>query len=166
MTEKNDKNHSVPKEIIIRTDDAAPEKTALLVVDDFPAYRRLLRLVIDAAFPTANVTFRMCASGSEAVLAIQHGGKWDIGIIDLHLGDVPGEKIVEALRNSNRQMKILVLSGTPVDSNVYQAVRTYADEFIAKDFMQSHLIPLLETWLGLVAVERPKGDKPDPEEDE
>ena len=128
---------------------------ALIIVEDEAWYRRYLRIIFDGAFPHAGIVTRMCSSGSEALLAIRDGGTWDIAIVDVHLGDVPGEKVLEALRNSSPATKIVVLTSISVNEETHHDLRTHADEVIIKDRVQEHLIPLLENWLG---VEAKKGE--------
>lgn len=124
--------------------------TAIVIVEDYGAYRRALRMMIDDAFPGV-IRFRMCVSGSEALLAIRSGEKWDIGLVDINLGDVQGERVIEELRNSNHGMKIAVVTGAALHNEAFQRVKVFADEVMTKDQASEHLIPLLEQWIGMGA---------------
>ena len=101
---------------------------AILVVDDEPAIRRLLRNTLSVQ------DFRVveAATGSEALEAARRD-RPDLVILDLGLPDLDGMEIIRALR-AKSQVPIVVLSSRGDEKGKVAALDLGADDYVTKPF--------------------------------
>jgi two-component system, OmpR family, KDP operon response regulator KdpE len=101
---------------------------SVLVVDDEPAIRRLLRNTLSVQ------DYRVieAATGGEALEAAQRD-KLDLVILDLGLPDVDGMEIIRRLR-AESQVPIVVLSSRGDEKGKVTALDLGADDYVTKPF--------------------------------
>jgi two-component system KDP operon response regulator KdpE len=101
---------------------------AILVVDDEPAIRRLLRNTLSVQ------DFRVIesATGNEALEAARRE-KPDLVILDLGLPDIEGMDIIRTLRATS-QVPIVVLSSRGDEKGKVTALDLGADDYVTKPF--------------------------------
>src|SRR6478736_4487627 len=112
----------------------------VLLVDDEPALRELLRVT----FEGASIDVTEAASGEEA-LALLGGELPDAVVLDLRLPGIGGADLCRRLRSEDetRDIPIVVLSGG--DSvELERACKAGADEVIGKPFSPLELLAVVE----------------------
>lgn len=85
-----------------------PGAARILVVDDEPTVRDVLRLFLNGRGHTV-----VCASrGDEGLRTFQQApDRFDLVVTDSHMPGLPGEKMVAAIRRVRPEVPILMLSG-------------------------------------------------------
>lgn len=101
----------------------------ILVVDDEPAIRRLLRLGLSAEGHT------VCEAES-AALAIQQARqeKPDLIVLDLGLPDMSGLELLAHWRGEGNELPIVILSSRTDETGIVHALEQGADDYVAKPF--------------------------------
>jgi len=102
--------------------------TSILVVDDEPAIRRLLRNTLSVQ------DYRVieAATGREALDAVRRD-KPDLVILDLGLPDLEGMEIIRDLRTKSK-VPIIVLSSRGDETGKVTALDLGADDYVTKPF--------------------------------
>ena len=113
----------------------------VLVVDDEPAIRRLLRTSLAAQ------GYRVVEAedGAAALAAVQRD-KPDLVILDLGLPDTDGVEIIRAVRGSSA-LPIIVLSVREDERGKVEALDLGADDYVTKPFGTDELVARIRTAL-------------------
>jgi two-component system KDP operon response regulator KdpE len=110
-------------------------KNTILVVDDEPQLRKLLKITLEGA------NYK-CVSdvdtGREAIRAAA-SLKPDLVLLDLGLPDIDGKEVIKSIREWS-QMPIIVCSVRSDDEEIIQALSIGADDYITKPFNTAVLI--------------------------
>lgn len=104
----------------------ATEKSLLIVDDDAPLRTRLARAMEDRGFTVATA-----ASVAEGI-AISRANPPAFAVVDLRLTDGNGLEVVEALRRSRAEMRIVMLTGYGNIATAVAAVKAGAVDYLAK----------------------------------
>lgn len=107
-------------------DDIGPDRTLLLVDDDEPFLKRLARAMEKRGFEP--VLAGSVAEGREIAAARPPA----YAVIDLRLGDGNGLDVVEALRDTRPDARIVVLTGYGAIATAVAAVKIGATDYLAK----------------------------------
>ena len=114
---------------------AAGDKIPILVVDDEPPIRRLLRISL------AVHGYRVLEAGSGAeATALIGSEKPDAVILDLGLPDIDGVEVLRRVRASGSKTPIVVLSARGDERGKVQAFELGADDYITKPFGMGELV--------------------------
>jgi two-component system KDP operon response regulator KdpE len=113
----------------------------VLVIDDEPAIRRLLRTSLAAQ----GYRIVEAADGTEALAAVARD-KPDLLILDLGLPDVSGIDIIRDVRR-NSTVPIIVLSVREDERGKVEALDLGADDYITKPFGTDELVARIRTAL-------------------
>lgn len=114
---------------------SAADKTPVLVIDDEPPIRRLLRTSLSAnGFEVLEA-----ANGRDGLAAIQTD-KPEIIVLDLGLPDIDGLDIVRTLRGAGDKTPIVVLSSRGEERIKVEALDAGADDYVTKPFGVAELI--------------------------
>lgn len=113
----------------------------ILVVDDEPAIRRLLRTTLHAQ----NYEVLEAATAAQA-LDICRSGKPDVVILDLGLPDRDGQELIVEFRRFT-PVPILVVSSREDERGKVAALDAGADDFISKPFGTEELMARIRTAL-------------------
>lgn len=114
----------------------------VLIVDDEPAIRRLLRTSLHAhGYRTEEAE-----TGAAAIARVQAGDRPDLMLLDLGLPDMDGLDVVRIVRNGS-SLPILVLSSRDDESGKVAALDLGADDYVTKPFGMDELIARLRTAL-------------------
>jgi two-component system KDP operon response regulator KdpE len=117
-------------------------QSCVLIVDDEPAIRRLLRTSLGAQ------GYRTCeAETGAAALAAAASEKPDIILLDLGLPDMDGLDVIRALRAGATQIPIVVLSSRDDERGKVAALDLGADDYVTKPFGMNELVARLRTAL-------------------
>ncbi len=114
----------------------------VLVADDEPAIRRLLR----TSLPTQGWRVLEAASGAEALQAVERGGV-DVLLLDLGLPDSDGLDVIRRLREGGSSLPIVVLSARDDEGGKVAALELGADDYVTKPFGMAELVARLRTAL-------------------
>lgn len=114
----------------------------VLVADDEPAIRRLLR----TSLPAQGWRVIEAADGTEALARMADGGV-DVLLLDLGLPDMDGLDIVRKLRAAGTITPIVVLSARDDERGKVAALDLGADDYVTKPFGMAELVARLRTAL-------------------
>ena len=117
-------------------------RTRILVVDDEPAIRRLLR----TGLATQDYDVVEAADGIAALAALAEG-HLDLVILDLGLPDVNGLDVLRTLRGRGDLTPVLVLSSRDDEGGKVQALDGGADDYVTKPFGMNELVARVRTAL-------------------
>jgi two-component system KDP operon response regulator KdpE len=114
---------------------------SVLIVDDEPAIRRLLRASLQAqGYRTQEAT-----NGSEALAALSQGEP-DVMLLDLGLPDLDGLDIIRLVRGRST-LPIVVLSSRDDERGKVAALDLGADDYVTKPFGVAELVARLRAAL-------------------
>ncbi len=111
------------------------ESEKILVVDDEPSIRKYLQtlLEVDGHEVTA------VSSGKEALERIGAGEQPDLVILDLIMPEMDGLETLRQLLQIERKLNVVMLSCSNEVSNVVEAIRLGAQDYLTKPFEKSEL---------------------------
>ena len=118
---------------------AAPLK--VLVVDDEPPIRKLLRLGLG----TQGYEILEAPNGKTALNLIEQ--QPDLVILDLGLPDIDGHELLRMIRGRNERVPIVVLSSRSDESGKVLALDLGADDYVTKPFGMDELLARIRTAL-------------------
>jgi two-component system KDP operon response regulator KdpE len=113
----------------------------ILVVDDEPPIRRLLR----TGLGTQGYEVIDAASGADALIAVKSNP--DLMILDLGLPDMQGLDVLRAMRESGSTVPVLVLSSRDDEGGKVKAFDLGADDYVTKPFGMNELLARVRTAL-------------------
>ncbi len=110
----------------------------ILIVDDDPAIRRLLRRCLELAGYTVDES----GSAGEG-LDRMRGDAYDLVFLDLNLPDSSGHQVLETIRADpeTRLLPVVMLTGMATTEERIRAYREGATDFLPKPFAPEELIP-------------------------
>jgi two-component system KDP operon response regulator KdpE len=111
---------------------AAPLR--VLVVDDEPPIRKLLRMGLNAN----GYQIFEAPNGKSAIELLAE--KPDLIILDLGLPDVEGHDLLRSIRARNESVPIVVLSSRGDETGKVQALDSGADDYVTKPFGMNELL--------------------------
>jgi response regulator RpfG family c-di-GMP phosphodiesterase len=133
----------------------------ILLVDDEPALRELLR----ATFEGADVTVDEAGSGAEAEARVRRR-RPDVIVLDLRMPGMSGVELCERLKANERTKSIPIVLLTGADpEEARRAQRAGAEALVRKPFSPLDLLTIVERVAGRAPVPRkPRRTKPADEE--
>lgn len=108
----------------------------ILVVDDEPAIRRLLR----TGLGSQGYDVSEAGTAAEAERAV---GGADLVILDLGLPDTPGHDLLARWRAAGKAVPVLILSSRTDETGIVEALDLGADDYVTKPFGMRELIARL-----------------------
>jgi DNA-binding NarL/FixJ family response regulator len=114
-----------------------PDMIRLLIVDDHAVVRKGLAMVLRME-PDFEVVGE--AGDGLAGLAVAKSLVPDIVLVDLVMPEMDGQEMALALRKSNPEIKILMLTGTEVDDRVYDLVAAGIEGYVLKNIEPGELV--------------------------
>ena len=124
----------------------------ILVVDDEPPIRRLLR----TGLSTQGFEITDAADGAAALAALS--AKHDLVILDLGLPDLNGLDVLRALRARGDLTPVVILSSREDEAGKVKAFDLGADDYVTKPFGMNELIARVRT--ALRHALQAEGEKP------
>lgn len=122
------------------------KKSTILIVDDEPQIRKMLKIFLDAS----NFKIEECETGKEAVRA-SASVKPDLILLDLGLPDMDGKEVITAIRQWS-QAPIVILSVRSADEEVVTALGLGADDYVTKPFNADVLMARIQANLRKAVV--------------
>ena len=114
----------------------------ILVVDDEPPIRRLLRTSLGAqGFQVVE------ASDAETALALIAAERPEVVLLDLGLPDIDGMEVIRRLRAAGDKTPIIVLSSRGDERGKVEALDLGADDYVTKPFGMAELVARIRTAL-------------------
>jgi two-component system, OmpR family, KDP operon response regulator KdpE len=108
--------------------------TSVVVVDDEPQIRRLLRVSLE----TQGFSVHLAATGEEGLRLVQ-GRKPDIVLLDLGLPDRDGTEVLAGLREWS-SVPVIILSVRNAEEEIVRLLDAGADDYLVKPFSTGELI--------------------------
>jgi two-component system KDP operon response regulator KdpE len=117
------------------------DRATVLVIDDEPPIRRLLRTTLTAQ------DYRVieAADGQEGLNLLRHE-KPDVLVVDLGLPDIDGLELIRMIR-AESPVPIVVLSSRDDEKGKVEALDLGADDYVTKPFGMEELVARLRTAL-------------------
>jgi two-component system, OmpR family, KDP operon response regulator KdpE len=117
------------------------DRATVLVIDDEPPIRRLLRTTLTAQ------DYRVieAADGQEGLSLLRHE-KPDVLVVDLGLPDIDGLELIRMIR-AESPVPIVVLSSRDDEKGKVEALDLGADDYVTKPFGMEELVARLRTAL-------------------
>jgi two-component system, OmpR family, KDP operon response regulator KdpE len=114
----------------------------ILVVDDEPPIRRLLRTSLGAQ------GYRVLeAETGRAALDLLERDRPEVVLLDLGLPDLDGLEVIRRVRGAGRKVPIVVLSSRGDERGKVQALDLGADDYVTKPFGMAELVARIRTAL-------------------
>jgi len=114
-------------------------KTNILLVDDDPQDRRLVKVILDRSNPPGQFNVDDAGTLSEAIKCLNNSD-YDITLLDLNLPDSSGIDTVQNTKNTNPDASIVVLTGLDDEETGLQAIRNGADDYLVKGRSLEHML--------------------------
>ncbi|MCJ2064383.1 response regulator transcription factor [Methylobacterium sp. J-088] len=115
---------------------------SILVVDDEPPIRRLLR----TGLGTQGYAIVEAGDGAAALASLEAGGI-DLVILDLGLPDMAGHALLAAIRERWPDLPVLILSSRDDERGKVEALDLGADDYVTKPFGMNELLARIRTAL-------------------
>ncbi len=113
----------------------------ILVVDDEPPIRRLLRLGLrKRGYEVVDAT-----SGEQGLEALACGP--DLVILDIDLPDLEGFDVLRIMRGRGERQPVIILSGRDTEEDKVKALDLGADDYVVKPFGMNELMARIRTAL-------------------
>lgn len=120
----------------------------VLIVDDSPAMRRVVKRVIDLSGFEIETYFE-AGDGNEA-LVLLHSQRVDLIVTDINMPNLDGQQLLIAIRANAAlfSIPVLVVSTDQSASRIEDMMRNGADGYISKPFMPAALSEQMSRLLG------------------
>jgi diguanylate cyclase (GGDEF)-like protein len=128
-----------------------PHPFSVAVVDDDPAIRRLVRLLLRRS----GYDVLECATGEEARTALR-SKPWDLAILDRRLPDMDGFHLAEELKTDVRfrSRYVIMLTGEDEQSDKILGLDVGADDYITKPFAHAELLARIRAGKRIVDLQK------------
>jgi DNA-binding response OmpR family regulator len=113
----------------------AAAAATILVVEDEPKTADTIRRYLEHA----KYTVVVCPDGAEA-LDVAASGRCDLVVLDLALPSLDGVEICRALRESGRQVPIIMLTARTTEDDRVRGFDIGADDYVTKPFSPRELV--------------------------
>jgi PAS domain S-box-containing protein len=115
------------------------KKINILLVDDDPQDRRLVKMILGKSGQPGQFNVDDAGTLSEAVECLNNSG-YDIMLLDLNLPDSRGTETVQDAKKANSDASIVVLTGLDDEETGLQAIRNGADDYLVKGKSLEHML--------------------------
>ncbi|HYA40767.1 MAG TPA: HD domain-containing phosphohydrolase [Syntrophobacteraceae bacterium] len=102
----------------------------ILIVEDDTMLGELLQ---ECMLRLEHERVRVCLSGQEALIAIDEES-FDCAFVDLRLPDIDGLELLAAIKERDRGLPVVMMSGYPTMEYTIRAMREGASDFLTKPF--------------------------------
>ena len=128
---------------------SSAEKDWILIVDDSATTLEVLQRNL------ASAGYRVfTAPGVAEAIEILEGTALDLVITDLRMPEVGGLDLVRHVRENFRDTEVMMITGYPSIEGAVEAVKTGAEEFLAKPFTDEELLSAVQRVLDKLKVRR------------
>ncbi|WP_221794076.1 response regulator [Oceanobacter mangrovi] len=129
---------------------ASTTVTRVMVVDDHPLFRRgVVQLLNDS--PQFEVVADM--EDGRALIGLLQQQQPELVLLDLNMPQISGLELLQAIRAHQLTMKVVVITASEDDGDLFQALASGADGYLMKDTAPDEMITKLQQVLaGEVAL--------------
>jgi len=120
------------------------KKARILVIDDEEIVHASLKKILTRVGHEIQSAF----SAKDGLEQLDQG-RFDLIIVDLMMPEMNGIQFLEALREQNSRLPVLMVTGYPTISTAVQALRLGAVDYIAKPFTRKELLSPVHRALSL-----------------
>jgi len=135
---------------------SSPGKERILIVDDSANTLEVLQRNLT----TAGYQIFTAPGVSEAIEILEQT-RLDLVITDLKMPKVSGMDLVRHIRENLKDTEVMMITGYPSIEGAVEAVKTGAEEFLAKPFTDTELLSAVQRVLDKARVRRSGHAKPD-----
>ena len=118
----------------------------MLIVDDHPLLRQVMREFLQSAFP--GCSFREAADGAGALEAC-HACRPQLVLMDICLPDANGIELTARLKSLYPGIEVIVVSQGSGEDYVQQALAAGARAYVCKDHIAIELVPAVAAAIGI-----------------
>jgi DNA-binding NtrC family response regulator len=130
---------------------SSPRKERILIVDDSANTLEVLRRNLTAAGYQV-----FTAPGVSGAIEILEQTRLDLVVTDLKMPNVSGMDLVRHIHENFRDTEVMMITGYPSIEGAVEAVKTGAEEFLAKPFTDVELLSAVKRVLDKTRVRRSK----------
>src|SRR3989454_6126700 len=134
---------------LLPVDAATKASVRILVIDD----ERTLRESCASALQVEGYRVQTCGRGDEALETLKRH-TFDIVLVDLYMGHVPGMQLLAAALAANPEAIVIVITGKPSVETALEALRAGAWDYLPKPFTGTQLQVLIGRAAHTVQVAR------------
>src|SRR5881397_83379 len=134
---------------LLPVDAATKASVRILVIDD----ERTLRESCASALQVEGYRVQTCGRGDEALETLKRH-TFDIVLVDLYMGHVPGMQLLAAALAANPEAIVIVITGKPSVESALEALRAGAWDYLPKPFTGTQLQVLIGRAAHTVQVAR------------
>lgn len=116
----------------------------ILIADDDPDVVASLKSVLEVENPSFEV---LTASNEETARNISENHSIDIALLDIRLGKKNGLDLVPLLKQRNRYIQCIMMTGYPDIQYAVNAMRFGADDFLRKPIDAEHLLSTIKRYI-------------------
>lgn len=114
------------------------EPLSILVVDDEPAVRDALKIVLESrGYEVVSVE-----SGREGLEQVM-GGSFGLAIIDLYLADTSGLRVIKTIRDQQCQLQVILMTGQGSPRAFSEATRLGVVGVLIKPFPPDDVLEMI-----------------------
>ncbi len=118
-----------------------PEKLRVLLIDDHELFRAGFAMLL-ATHPDIQVVGQ--AENGETGIQAARATRPDVALVDVHMPVCDGIQAVKAIKREMPQVKIVMLSASDDDEDLFAAIKNGADGYLLKNQKPSQLFDMLE----------------------
>ncbi len=122
------------------------EQNTVLIVEDHPLLRRVMRDFLQSAFP--DCSFWEAADGAGALEAC-HAYRPQLVLMDICLPDANGIELTARLGTLYPGVRVIVVSQMCGEDYVQQALAAGARAYVCKDHVLTDLVPAVTAAIGI-----------------
>jgi two-component system response regulator PilR (NtrC family) len=126
--------HSVPQHVLETPPDGAPARPRILVVDDEPSMRDMLRIVLRRD----GYDVLVAENGRDA-LGVLERERIDLLLSDIRMADLSGVDVLRAARQMNRDIIAFMMTAYASTETAVEAMRLGAVDYFTKPFSMDEL---------------------------
>jgi two-component system, OmpR family, response regulator len=116
----------------------------VLLIEDEPANRALVRAIVARADPTTVPEVHLLEAATLAdARSMLAGGSFDAVLVDVRLPDGNGLDLIGEIRAGEGDIKVIVVSASVLPAERASALATGADGFLAKPFGTDAFVEML-----------------------
>lgn len=114
----------------------------VLIVDDHPVFRQGVRDVLEM-----ENGFEVVGQAADGQVALQRSRELcpDVVLMDINLPTMNGLQVTRQIKNEQRDIKVIMLTGYDNVEQVFHAIRAGASAYCPKDIMPDKLVETIRT---------------------
>lgn len=110
----------------------------ILLVEDHRLVADAMQVMLKETNPSSNVT--ACYSTQHALSLLDAGQKFDLVLTDLLMPGIDGIGLLIGLKNRDKNVPVVIITGSDVDAHVRSAIENGASGFIVKTLPAAEMI--------------------------